>query len=48
MAIVIDASWFLPGETSPAGDLVLDKFATPMATFPDTSHPARKKLLPAA
>ncbi len=38
MAIVIDASiaasWFLPEETSPAGDLVLDRLATTQGIVP--------------
>ena len=38
MPIVIDASiaasWFLPGETSPAGDLVLDRLATTQGVVP--------------
>ena len=38
MAIVIDASiaasWFLPGETSPEADLVLDRLATTQGVAP--------------
>ena len=38
MAIVVDtsiaASWFLPGETSPASDLVLDRLTTTQGVVP--------------